>query len=178
MKVPVLVVLIGLFLAACSTPEQKAPDVASIATTSGSAATTPTTTSEESRPRHRVDESKEDSQRIIAPWTACMKEHGADMDQQPHTIKGAEEWSAQHKDAGIACHGKLPLLPWGMDRENPAYRDNIHRWVQCMTDKGLSIVETPDDKESPWHFGNGNQPADSAKIEQDCEVATLGPSDK
>jgi hypothetical protein len=175
----VVSLLIGL--AGCSGgDQQKAPEVASIATSDApvSAASPTTANSDEGRPRHRVDESPEDSQRLIAPWDACMKAHGADMDQQPNSsIKAAEEWSAAHKDAGKACSSKLPLLPWGEDHDNPAYKDNIHAWVQCMTAEGMKVAESSDD-ESPWHYSSDTQPADSAKIEQDCELQVMGPSDK
>jgi hypothetical protein len=174
-------VLLAL-LAGCGTTEPKAPDVASLATPgagSPSSAASPASTPEGERPRHRVDETQEESTRLIEPWLACMKKNGADMDEQPNSsIKAAEEWSAAHQDARNACIGKLPLLPWGEDRENPAYRDNIHNWVKCMTDQGMDVVETPDADQSPWHFGNRDQPADSAKIERDCEVKVMGPSDK
>lgn len=174
--------LLVALLAGCGTAERKAPDVASLATPSASSprsASTSAASTENERPRHRVDETKEESMRLIEPWRACMKNNGADVDQQPNSsIKAAEAWSAAHQDARNACIGKLPLLPWGEDRENPAYRDNVHNWVKCMTDQGMDVVETVDDKESPWHFGDGNQPADSAKIEQDCEVKVMGPSDK
>ena len=174
-------VLLAL-LAGCGTAEQKAPEVASLATPSASSPSSsgsPTATPEGERPRHRVDETKEESMRLIEPWLACMKTNGADMDEQPNSsIKAAEEWSAAHQDARNACIGKLPLLPWGEDRENPAYRDNVHNWAKCMTDQGMDVVETPDDDESPWHFGDGKQPADAATIEQQCEVKVMGPSDK
>jgi hypothetical protein len=172
-----LALLMGL--AGCSGgDQQKAPEVASIATSDAPPPPT-TTSSEEGRPRHRVDESAEDSQRLIAPWDACMKEHGADMDQQPNSsIQAAEEWSAAHKDAGKACLPKLPLLPWGEDHDNPAYQDNMHAWVQCMTAKGMKVAESPGDDESPWHYTSDTQPAGSDKIEQDCELQVMGPSDK
>jgi hypothetical protein len=174
-----------VLIAGCSSSQPKSPEVASIATPGSAASTAPTAPStptgdvvDAGRPRHRVDETPEDSKKLIAPWTACMKAHGADMDQQPHSIAGAEAWSAAHADAGKACVGKLPLLPWGEDRANPAYQDNLHKWVQCMTSQGMSVVETPDDSESPWHFGDGKQPPNSDKIEQTCEVQVMGPSDK
>lgn len=179
-----LLAVAGLALiAGCSSSQPKAPEVASIATPVSTAASapsssTPTGDAVAARPRHRVDETAEDSQKLIAPWDTCMKAHGADMDQQPHSIAGAEAWSAAHADAGKACISKLPLLPWGEDSANPAYKDNLHKWVQCMTSQGMSVVETPDDAESPWHFGDGHQPPNSDKIEQTCEVQVMGPSDK
>ena len=38
---------------------------------------------------------------------------------------------------------------WGIDHDNPAYQDNMHKWVQCMNDKGRHVVEIPDNDESP-----------------------------
>lgn len=107
------------------------------------------------RPRHRVDETAEESKRLVEPWQACVKDRGAD-----------------------ACLDKLPRPPWGMDRANPAYRDNVRKWVQCMNDRGMRVAETPDNGESPWTSTSDNQPPDSDKIEHDCEVEILGPSDK
>lgn len=172
-----LVLLLGL--AACSSPPPAPPQVASLTTpvlVPSSAA--PSTDADGGRPRHRVDETAEESTRLIEPWRSCMKDHGADVDTQPNNIAGAEKWSADHKDAGDACRAKLPLLPWGMDRENPAYQDNMHKWVQCMNDKGMHVVETPDNDESPWTYSSDSQPPNADKIEHDCELAILGPSDK
>lgn len=175
---------VALGLAACSSPPPAPPQVASLSTPSASASSVapstadPSTDEDGGRPRHRVDETAEESQRIIEPWRTCMKDHDADVDTQPNTIEGAKKWSADHKAAGDACRSKLPLLPWGMDRENPAYQDNMHKWVQCMNDKGMRVVETPDNDESPWTYASDSQPPNSDKIEHDCEVAILGPSDK
>jgi hypothetical protein len=169
-------------LSACASKPQAAPQVASLTTPSSSTpsspSATPSTDADGGRPRHRVDETNEESKRLIEPWRTCMKDHNADVDTQPHNIEGAKKWSADHKDAGDACRAKLPLLPWGMDRENPAYQDNMHKWVQCMNDKGMHVVETPSNDESPWTYGSENQPPNSSQIEHDCEVAILGPSDK
>ncbi|MEV6646315.1 hypothetical protein [Amycolatopsis sp. NPDC051371] len=172
-----LVLLLGL--AACSSPPPAPPQVASLTTPSSSpASVAPSTDADGGRPRHRVDETAEESNRLIEPWRTCMKDHNADVDTQPNTIEGAKKWSADHKDAGDACRAKLPLLPWGMDRENPAYQDNMHKWVQCMNDQGMHVAETPDNDESPWTYSSDSQPPNSDKIEHDCEVAILGPSDK
>ncbi|SDW58498.1 hypothetical protein SAMN05421504_101969 [Amycolatopsis xylanica] len=168
-----------LLLTACSTEDPRQPEVATISssvTTSSSAA--PTSTVEGERPRHRIDETPEESKRMIAPWLACMKANGADLDTQPNSIAGAEQWSKDHKAAGDTCRNKLPLPAWGLDSENPAYRDNMHRWVKCMNDRGMNVVENVGDSESPWHYGSSNQPADADKIERACEVEILGPQDK
>jgi hypothetical protein len=175
--------LLGVaFVAGCSSSPPKAPEVASIATSTASGSTSaappPGDAVEAGRPRHRVDESAEDSKKLIEPWDQCMKDHGADVSQEPPSIKGAEEWAAAHKDAGTACVSKLPLLPWGEDSANPAYKDNLHKWVLCMTGQGMSVVESPGDSESPWHYGSGQQPPNSDKIEQTCEVQVMGPSDR
>jgi hypothetical protein len=180
----VLLVVTGLaaltLQTACGGGPEK-PKVASLAgekAPAGQPSATATQASE--RPRHRVDESEADRERIIAPWTKCMKDHGADLDTQPHTIAGAEKWSRDHQDAGTACGDLLPLLPWGLDRSNPQYRDNIHQWVKCMNDKGLNIVETPDNDEQPWTYGGDSTVVGEArdKIERDCEKATIGKFDK
>ncbi|MGW4486541.1 hypothetical protein ACWEOE_22170 [Amycolatopsis sp. NPDC004368] len=175
---------LALVLTACGAPAASGPEVASLSTPSTSAASTATSSPASAdpdggRPRHRVDESPEDSQRLIEPWNTCMKAHDADPDQQPHSIAGAEQWSRDHAAAGDACRSKLPLLPWGEDPANPAYKDNLHRWVECMTSKGMHVAEDPDPaSESPWHYTSDNQPPNSADIEQGCEVQVMGPSDK
>ncbi|MET7993604.1 hypothetical protein ABZU76_22155 [Amycolatopsis sp. NPDC005232] len=171
---------LALVLAACSSPAPSSPHVASLGTPSVTASSSApaSTDADGGRPRHRVDESPEDSQRLIEPWRTCMKDHDADVDQQPHSIAGAEQWSKDHQAAGDACRSKLPLLPWGEDPANPAYKDNLHRWVECMTSQGMHVAEDPDDDESPWHYTSNNQPPNSDKIEQGCEVQVMGPSDK
>lgn len=173
------VLLLGL--GACASAPAAAPQVASLTTpssTTASASAPPSADADGGRPRHRVDETAEESKRLIEPWRTCMKDHGADVDTQPNSIEGAKKWSADHKDAGDACRAKLPLLPWGMDSANPAYQDNMHKWVQCMNDHGMHVTETPGNDESPWTYAGDNQPPNSEKIEHDCEVTILGPSDK
>ncbi len=131
-------------------------------------------------PRHRVDETAADRERIIQPWRTCMKDHGADLDSQPPNVAGAEQWTREHQDAADACGRLLPLLPWGEDPSNPQYRDNIHELVQCMNDQGLNIVETPDDLDMPWKYRDQSTvpPGKRDQIEGDCEKATIGKSDK
>jgi hypothetical protein len=184
----VLLVVTGLAALSLQTACAGGPDKPEVASLAGEKAPAgqPSSTASASasasaeRPRHRIDESAADRDRIIAPWTKCMKDHGADLDTQPNTIAGAEQWSRDHADAGAACGNLLPLMPWGEDRANPQYRDNIHQWVKCMKDKGLNVIETPDNEESPWQFGGASSlsPEAGHQAETDCEKATMGKFDK
>ena len=81
-----------------------------------------------------------------------------------------------HQRARDTCLPLLPLLPWGLDRANPDYRDNVHQWVKCMNDKGMNVIETPDNPDSPWRYTDSSKP--SSTIELDCEKATVGKSDR
>jgi hypothetical protein len=165
---------------ACAGGPEK-PEVASLAGDRAAGKPSATAAQNGERPRHRVDETAADADRIIQPWTKCMKDHGADMDTQPNTVKGAEQWGRDHADAGAACKNLLPLLPWGEDRDNPQYRDNIHAWVKCMNDKGLKITETPGDEESPWRFTGEKSslsPEAANQVETECEKSTIGKFDK
>jgi hypothetical protein len=163
--------------AACDNKHGK-DKVASLSSTAPK--TSAGTASTDNRPRHRVDETRADYDRIIQPWEKCMKDNGADTSQMPPSITGAAQWSKDHARAGDTCRQLMPLMPWGLDKANPQYRDNVHQWVKCMTDKGLSVVETPDDEDSPWRYtSNSTMSGDArAKIEDDCEKATVGKSDK
>jgi hypothetical protein len=131
------------------------------------------------RPRHRVGETDADRERIIAPWRTCMKDNGADLDTMPPSIEGAARWAQEHQSAGLACRSLLPLPPWGLDRTNPEYRENVRQWVECMNDRGLSIIATPDDAQSPWRFGGDSalSPEESSRVQQDCMKETIGKSD-
>lgn len=168
-------------VAGCSSTPQAQPDVATLNTPSAgappSASSSTAVTGEEGRPRHRLDETPEESQRMIKPWEQCMKEHGADLDQQPNSIEGAKKWSEEHKAAGDACRPKLPLLPWSMDPDNPEYKDNMHAWVECMKKGGVKVAES-NDPETPWTYTSSQQPANSAEIEENCKREVLGPKER
>jgi hypothetical protein len=171
--------LAGVIVQAGCAGEQQKPKVASLSgggsSTAGQSANAG---ANKERPRHRVDESDADRERLIQPWNKCMKDNGADPDTQPNNIAGAEQWGRDHARAGDACRSLLPELPWGEDKANPQYRDNIHQWVKCMNDKGLKVIETPDNDESPWRYADDATVADKDKIELDCEKATIGKFDK
>ncbi len=166
-----------LFAAGCAAPPAPQSQVASLSTPSSGPASTSASASEEGRPRHRLDESKEESQRINHVWSQCMKDHGADPDTQPPNIEGAKKWSADHKAAGDACRAKLPLPPWSQDPDNPEYKDNMHNWVTCMKDAGMNVAESTD-PEMAWTFTSSQQPPDADRIEHDCMIKVLKPKEK
>jgi hypothetical protein len=130
--------------------------------------------------RHRVGETDAQWRAVIEPWYTCMKEHGADTDTEPPNIKGAERWMAEHSGAVHACQSLAPLPPWGLDPANPQYRNNIHQWVKCMNDRGLKVIETPDDEHQPWQYAGDTAlaPEEKNRIEHQCEKETIGKSDQ
>lgn len=110
-----------------------------------------------------------------------MKDHGADPDTQPPNIARAKQWSKDHASAGAACTQLLPLMPWGEDKSNPAFRDNIHQVVKCMTDKGLNVIETPDAEDAYWHPVDDQtyQTVPNAEqIVRDCYVSVMAKFDR
>jgi hypothetical protein len=173
--------LVGfLAIAGCSAAPAAQPDVATLQTQSSTATATSTTqppVTAEGRPRHRLDETNEENQRINQVWYDCMKQHGADLDQMPPSIEGAKTWMAGHKDASDACKSKQPLGPWSMDPENPEYKDNMHAWVECMKQGGMKVAESSD-PETPWTYTESDQPANHDQVEQDCQRKVLGPKEK
>jgi len=130
--------------------------------------------------RHRVGETDEESRAVNEPWYRCMKAHGADTDTQPNNVKDADRWMTEHSDAVDACQSVAPQLPWGLDPANPERRNNIHQWVQCMNDRGLKVIETPDNADQAWTYaGTSSLPAEEqARIELECEMQTIGKFDR
>jgi hypothetical protein len=127
-----------------------------------------------------VGETDAERNAIIERWYGCMKEHGADTDTMPPNIKGSEQWMDQHRDATDACQSVTPLPPWGVDRDNPERRSNILAWVKCMNDRGDNLVATPDDEQRYWRPVGDTKltPEQRDRVESECEMETIGKSDR
>ncbi|SMD23006.1 hypothetical protein [Kibdelosporangium aridum] len=148
-------------LAACSTPEQKPPQIASLNTTNAGAAAPTTTAPTEERPRLRLDMSREDADALYEVLARCLAEHG--VDKKKFETEGVP--SKQVMDAAEkACESKQPLPPWEKDVKNPEALDFANRVVQCLRGKGVRYVEVvnnTNDAQVNVAFGGPNNDQDS-----------------
>ncbi|GAA0641212.1 hypothetical protein GCM10010174_74510 [Kutzneria viridogrisea] len=169
---------------ACGTQPAPDKDIASLSTTdSTSAATTTTATAPtEGRPQLRLDMTEDESNKVWQPYYRCYEQHGVALSRMGPNGElqvPSKPDPAKEKEAAQACKGKLPLQPPELDTKGPKYRDNFHKWVQCMNDRGLKIVEVPDTSVDPdgigWTYGEGNTIGgeQGAKIERECKLAAF-----
>jgi hypothetical protein len=167
-------VLLLAALAACSTPEQKPPQIASLNTTGATTATSTTTAPAEERPRLRLDMSNEDEIALYEVHNRCLAEHG--VDKRKFETEGVP--SKQVMDAAEkACESKHPLPPWEKDAKNPEAADFANRVVQCLRAKGVRYVEVandPNDTQVNVAFGGPNNDQDSItkglEFVKPCEI--------
>jgi hypothetical protein len=154
-------VLLLAALAACSTPEQQPPQIASLNTTNATAVTATTTAPAEERPRLRLDMSIEDENALYEVRNRCLAEHG--VDKRKFETEGVP--SKQVMDAAEqACASKEPLPPWEKDAKNPEAADFANRVVQCLRAKGVRYVEVfnePNATQVSYAFGGPNNDQDS-----------------
>ena len=65
------------------------------------------------------------------------------------------------------------LPPWEMDSDNPTFKDNWHKNVQCLNDRGLKVIET-----EPGSWTYDGQPTMSSdeqkKVQKECEQQVFG----
>lgn len=152
-------VLLLAALAACSTPGQKPPEIASLNTTN--ATSTTTAPPAEERPRLRLDMSIEDENALYEVQNRCLAEHG--VDKRKFETEGVP--SKQAMDAAQkACESKEPLPPWEKDAKNPEAVDFANRVVQCLRGKGVRYVEVvnePNATEVTYALGGPNNDRDS-----------------
>jgi hypothetical protein len=154
-------VLLLAAVTACSTPEQKPPQIASLNTTSATAAASTTAAPAGERPRLRIDMSEEDENALYEVMARCMAEHG--VDKRKFETEGVP--SKQAMDAAQkACESKEPLPPWEKDAKNPEALDFANRVVQCLRAKGVRYVEVVNEPNAPqvgYAFGGPNNDQDS-----------------
>jgi hypothetical protein len=156
-------VLLLAALAACSTPEQKPPEIASLNTSNTAAPATPTAAPApaEERPRLRLDMSNEDENALYEVLARCMAEHG--VDKRKFETEGVPSKQVMD-DAQKACESKEPLPPWEKDAKNPEAVDFANRVVQCLRAKGVRYVEVvnePNATEVTYAYGGPNNDQDS-----------------
>ncbi|MBP2326573.1 hypothetical protein JOF56_006958 [Kibdelosporangium banguiense] len=162
-------------LAACSTPEQKAPEIASL-NTGGAAPSAPaTTTTTEQRPRERLDMTSEDIDALYEVYSRCQAEHGVDKSKfEKSGVPSKEVMDAANK----ACLSKNPLPPWEKDANNPEAVDFAQRVVQCLRGKGVRYVEVdnqPGEEAVSYALGGPNNDSQSITLglqySKECEIA-------
>ncbi|CAM3804179.1 hypothetical protein KIPE111705_25840 [Kibdelosporangium persicum] len=160
----------ALVLAACSAqPQASRPEVASL-TTPGVGPASASATSQEQRPRERLDMTPEDHAALIAPWLQCLAEHGVDK-------KAPTQPKELVDKANAACASKMPLPPWEKDASNPEALDFANRVVQCLRQKGVRYVEVsrePGSEQVGVSYGGPNNDQESITLglryTQECEI--------
>jgi hypothetical protein len=176
------VVLAGVLLAltGCS-QQEKAPEVASIQApaTAGagqSQASRPDSGSNPDRPRLRLDMSEEEQGRFWDAYDSCLVKEDPNVTNPEGATGAAGQKVFREKasaEASKKCESKMPLPPWEMDDNNPEFKDNWHRNVQCLNGKGLKVTET-----EPGSWTYAEQPsmpeAEQRKVEQDCMREVFG----
>lgn len=158
-------VLLLAALAACSTPEQQPPQIASLNTTSAATGATtapaPASASAEERPRLRLDMSNEDENAVYEVLGRCLAQHGVDKSKfETEGVPSKQVMDAAEK----ACESKRPLPPWEKDPKNPEAADFANRVVQCLRAKGVRYVEVVNDPNATQvgvAFGGPNNDQDS-----------------
>jgi hypothetical protein len=168
-------VLLLAALAACSTPEQKPPQIASLNTTgAGTAATAASTAAPAGeRPRLRLDMTQEDEIALYEVQSRCLAEHGVDKSKfETEGVPSKQVMDAAQK----ACESKQPLPPWEKDAKNPEAADFANRVVQCLRGKGVRYVEVvnePNADEVTYAYGGPNNDQESItkglEFTKDCE---------
>jgi len=168
-------------LAGCSTPPEKAPEVASLSTPNStgsptSSAAPPPAAAAAERPRERLDMTPEDQEALRAPLNQCLAAQG--LDARGMTLNGGGAPTDEVlKAAQKACESKDPLPPWEWDRANPEAVDFASRVVQCLRDKGVKSVEIHDNPAAPRYmisFGGPQNDSESITLglqyAQECEI--------
>jgi len=176
-----------LTLTACGAQAQ-APQVASLATSNGTATSAPSTSDYSKRPQLRMDSSQDEVNAAWKNYYVCLKDNGHKM----LTGRGDEhagvydpsgnspdmnDDSPQSLAAEKACKDKLPLQPPELDQSrNPHYLDQYHAYMTCLTGKGLAVHAT-DPFGSGWTYDDGvTQKLDDSrqqKVDHDCQLASF-----
>lgn len=161
-----------LLLSACSQAAPPPSNVASLQTSgtvapSSSNAASP---SDGEQPRRRMDMTAEEEQRLFDAHTACLEEKDPNGTGTGPGIAGRKIYS---DEAWRLCAKKFPLPAWEMDSSNPTFKDNWHKNVQCLNDRGLKVIET-----EPGSWTYDGQPTMSAdeqqKVQKECEQEVFG----
>jgi hypothetical protein len=161
------------------------------ATASSGTATGGSAVSTTGRPQERLDDTPQEREALIHAWDECLVEHGAHW-AAPREQSGPVNPSGNAggirtvadpvpDKAKAACENKLPLEPPELDPSiNPHYRDDVLAEITCLRDHGEMVHLTSDTSVDPnglgWTFDSSNTPlpANSDRIENDCELAAFG----
>jgi len=164
--------LIGAVLLTLTACSQAAPppQVASLQ----SSGTTPTSTSatptDGEQPRRRMDMTEEEEQRLFDAHTACLAEKDPNATGTGPGVAGRKIYN---DEAWAACAKKWPLPAWEMDSSNPTFKDNWHKNVQCLNNRGLKVIET-----EPGSWTYDGQPTlpepEQRKVQKECEQEVFG----
>jgi hypothetical protein len=143
---PLVAVAAALMVAAtgCSGPAQPttAPGVATLQSAAPSAAA-PSVPATAGPVRERIDDTPEDYERLLQPYTKCMERLGLSvkgMRQGTTKMPSKAVQDAAHKE----CDGLMPLPPWEKDPANPESADFFRDVVKCLKNKGVEYVEVSD----------------------------------
>jgi hypothetical protein len=122
------------------------PQVATL----NSSGATPSADPEAKRPRYRLDMTAEDEEALMAPYFACLKEHGHTfVDAKKAGLGGAppvEGIDARKVKEMQACEKQFyPLPAWELDPANPAAADFAHAVDECLRKKGVDLDDDSTD---------------------------------
>ena len=124
-------------LSACSEPEEKKADIATLQSTAPAPAATATAGGPE-RPVVRPDDGPEEFDRYVEVWGACLRKEGATTDTG---IKPRIRQDAKGQAAAKKCDHLYPET-W-MEREartNPDYVDLLRVTAQCLKSRGHDVT--------------------------------------
>ncbi|WP_394618056.1 hypothetical protein JNUCC0626_02825 [Lentzea sp. JNUCC 0626] len=175
MKLRLVIGAAVLLLSACS---QAAPPSSNVASLQSSNAGTPSTAvtapSDGDQPRLRMDMTEEEKQRLFDAYNACLAEKDPNATGTGTGPAGTDGKRRVYSDeAKNACAKKWPLPPWEMDSDNPTFKDNWHKNVQCINSRGMKVIET---EPGSWTYdGEQTLPEEERnKIQKECEQEVFG----
>ncbi|MGW6446246.1 hypothetical protein [Lentzea sp. NPDC055074] len=164
-----------LLLSACSQAAAPPSNVASLQSSevvapSSNAAAPP---SDGEQPRLRMDMTEEEKKRFYDAHTLCLAENDPNATGTGPGPAGTLRPAQYSDEAWKACAKKWPLPPWEMDSDNPTFKDNWHKNVQCLNSRGMKVIET---EPGSWTYdGEQTLPHEERlKIEKDCEQEVFG----
>jgi len=159
------------FLAACGSPPEQAPAVASLPSVTSSAAPTraasPPGTAEGGGPagiRLRLDTSDGEEARLWEEWKVCMFANGGkeltdELGIQIGTSNRMLDVEKSPREAHQKCQPKKPLPPVELDeRTNPNYPAQWQEMVRCLRKNGLMVHA---DEPGSWTYDGQDSALDA-----------------
>jgi hypothetical protein len=156
---------------ACSSPDPKAPEVASIKESKATA-----TPAGPQRPQLRLDTSDEESNRLFTAYDDCLVAHGVKVnpvDQPGPAGPGRRlDQSGEPKSAYVACAAKLPQQPPELDPAiNPQYAEQWNDDVRCLRKHGMKVHVT---EPGSYTYDDNTSPEVPASLEHECLLEAFG----